>query len=138
MQFRNSDGTPYSWKAAAPHFGALLVGAIVLFRFGLSLSWQGTVEVVTAAFLGAALFWGTFVWLGRNGPITLPRGSARASAAGWMLSHDEMALTCPQCGWRGVMSALTRATNAESQLVLDCPSCGHEIGHQRTDAQLPA
>jgi hypothetical protein len=138
MQFRNSDDTPYSWKAAAPHFSALLIGAIVLFRLGLSLSWQGTVEAVGAAFLGAALFWGSFVWLGRNGPITLPRGSARARAAGWMLSHDEMSLTCPQCGWGGVMSALTRATNAESQLVLDCPSCGHLIGHQPTMANLGA
>jgi predicted RNA-binding Zn-ribbon protein involved in translation (DUF1610 family) len=138
MQFRNSDGTPYSWKAVAPHFGALLIGAIVLFRLGLSLSWQGTIEAVTAAFLGAALFWGTFVWLGRKGPITLRLGSGGARATGLMLNNDKLSLACPHCGWRGAMSALTRATNTENQLVLDCPSCGHEIGHHQPGAKLIA
>jgi predicted RNA-binding Zn-ribbon protein involved in translation (DUF1610 family) len=138
VEFRNSDGTPYSWTAAAPRFGALLIGAIVLFRLGLNLSWPGTLGAAAAAFLGAALFWGTFAWLGRNGPITLRLGSGSSRIAERMLNNDKLSLTCPQCGWRGVMSALTHATNTESQLVLDCPSCGHEIGHHQPGANLTA
>ena len=41
----------------------VLVAAVFTFRLGFDLSWGATAIVVVLCFGGAALFWGSMVWL---------------------------------------------------------------------------
>jgi hypothetical protein len=130
MDLRRADGTLWTWGWALPRLlGVMLVGMFV-FRVVLDLSWAGTLLAIVGSLSGAALFWVTFAWVGRNGPIRLPKGSVRARVLASAVSHDKVDVRCTGCGWRGPMSVLVRTRDHENRLELECPECGYAVGHQ--------
>jgi hypothetical protein len=136
MDLRGADGTVWTWSWALPRLlGVILVGMFV-FRVVLDLSWTGTVLANVGSLSGATLFWGTFAWVGRNGPLRLPKGSVRARVLASAVNHDNVEVRCTGCDWRGPMSALVRTRDHENRLELECPECGHAVGHQILSAPI--
>ena len=77
MPLRSNDGTPWTWRRAAPRYLALLAASIVTFHGGFGLGWLGTAVAVLCGFGGGFLVWFGFWRLSKREPTVLPAESVR-------------------------------------------------------------
>jgi hypothetical protein len=80
---RSNDGTPWTWRRAAPRYLLLLVASVLAFHSGFGLGWLGTTIAVLCGFGGGFLVWFAAWRLSKRRPTVVPADSVRARVLLW-------------------------------------------------------